>query len=43
MATDDTDEGANVAEFRTGVVRMEEDKVLEEVPAEDVLQVRSGA
>ena len=42
MATDDTDEGANVAELRTGVVHMEEDKVLEEALAEDVLQVRSG-
>ena len=36
LATDNTDEGANVAEFRSGFVRME-------VLAEDVLQVRCGA
>ena len=43
MATDNTDDGANVAEFRSGIVRMEEDTFLQEVLAEDDLQVRSGA
>ena len=36
MAIDDTDEDANLAEVRTEVVHMDEDKVLEEVSAEDV-------
>ena len=36
LATDYTDEGANVAEFKSGFVRME-------VLAEDVLQMRCGA
>ena len=36
MAVDDTDEDANLAEVGTEVVHMDEDKVLEEVLAEDV-------
>ena len=41
MAIDDIDEDANLAEVRTEVVHMDEDKVLGEVLAEDVMQMRS--
>ena len=42
VATDDSDEDANLAEVRTGDVHVDEDKVVDEVLAEDVMQTRSG-